>query len=200
MYDDDLHEVDNLASKILNSGWFSFTFPAVGWFLAWNTQLVITDFFYLPDFLSAIYFTSGVQICSALLFGLRGIIGSVIGGIFAFELLPHTRYPASVLELSPLLMTLSVIAYFSVELIRKLNHLSDNFQYVTFKNLIEIVLLYNLLSTFAHYVWTTFVSHNLYLPHEYVLLSFASRVVGSFIVMYSFMSVFYLLMRLRVRA
>lgn len=199
MHDNELHDGENLASKILNSGSFSVIFPAAGWILAWNTQLFITDFFFVPDYLSVIYFTSGIQICSAILFGFRGIVASVIGSVIAFEIFPNAHYPASVLQLCLLSVALSVIAYFSVELVRRLNHLNDNFENASWRNLVTIVVLYNLISTFSHYVWTTYVSHDLYLPQEYVALSFVSRIVGSFIVMYSFMSIFSLLMRIRVK-
>lgn len=193
-------QVDNLAAKVLNSDVFPYAFPALGWIFAWNAQLAITDYFFLPDYLSVIYFTSGVQICSAMLFGLRGIVGSQIGSIVAFWFFPHARYPAEIWELSLLTLFLSAIAYGSVEIVRKFNRLDDNFENVTKRNLFSIILIYNAACTAAHYIWTTYVNHSFLLPHEYVGLGFASRVVGSFIVMYLFLAVFEFLTRIKTKS
>lgn len=192
-----VHSDENLASITLENPVFAAVFPAFAWIVAWNTQLWVTDLVQLPNFLSAVYFTSGVQIFSGLLFHLRGLVSSYVGSILAFWMFPDARYPASMLEFSLLTFSLTIIAYASIELVRRSAKLNDNFDGVSARSLFSIVVLYNLISTFSHYFWTTQVSNSLRLPTEYVVLEFCSRVIGSFIVMYCLLWVFELAMKQR---
>jgi len=135
-------------------------------------------FLQVSPFIASIYWLSGVRIVAVILFGWLGVIGLIvgyfIGGVYIRGFNPQDAIILGILSaLAPM------IAYKTWQ---KINDIKDDFDGVSFYELISLVLLYS-------FIVTSFRGSYFFLtgrpsdPYNLALI-FSSNVLGAIIMMY----------------
>ena len=186
----------NLAEALLNNRFFCWLFPVVAYILAVLLQTGLNDLVRMEYGATILYLSFGVRLFVALLFGFEGLVWMVLGQIFIFTFYPTPYYKDHPLESFLLSCSYSIIAYMTVQLIRRMRQLDTNFSQVTSVDIMLITGLGSLIAALMHGV----VLGNLFVdPLASIMTSFIGKFVGSMIGFYGLMLLFSLLHRIKLK-
>jgi hypothetical protein len=180
----------NCAEVLLSSPWFSVLFPGVAYVLAVLVQTQLNHWVDMSYGSSILYLSFGVRLFVALVFGAQGLLWMVLGQLFIFAFYPTPYYDAHPVEGFLLTCWYSLVAFFSVELVRKIRHLDASF--IRAKTL-DILLITFFAATFSSISHFGVLGEFFAVPIYNVLMSFCAKFVGSMIGFYALMLFFSLL-------
>lgn len=184
----------NLAQALLSNKLFCCFFPIIAYIAAVLLQTQLNDLVSIQYGSTILYLSFGVRLFVALIFGFTGLLWMVFGQIFIFTFHPTPYYIDHPVQSFVLTCTYSLIAFCSVELIRKLRGLSKDFSNVRISDVLLITLISSAIASIAH---LAILGNHFPDPLYNVLTSFCAKFVGSMIGFYGLMLLFSLLFQVK---
>ena len=178
---------NNYAEALLSSKPFGAAFPGLAYVLAVWTQTQLNDLVDMSYGSSILYLSFGVRLFVALVFGLKGLVWMALGQLFIFVFYPTPYYDAHPIQGFLLTCWYSLVAYFSVELVRKIRRLDADFIHATTWDILYITFFAALISSISHF---GLLGDYFATPTYNILLSFTAKFVGSMIGFYALMLLF----------
>ena len=180
----------NLAEALLTSPVFGALFPGLAYVLAVLLQTQLNHLVNMEYGSSILYLSFGVRLFVALVFGFKGLLWMILGQLFIFTFYPTPYYEQHPVEGFLLTCWYSVLAFLSVELVRRIKRLAPNFIRVKNADILLITFFAALFSSISHFrVLGDYFSAPIY----NMLMSFSAKFVGSMIGFYALMLLFSLL-------
>jgi hypothetical protein len=177
----------NLAEVLLTHPLFCVLFPGLTYVLAVLVQTQLNHWVDMSYGSSILYLSFGVRLFVALVFGFRGLLWMVLGQLFIFAFYPTPYYAAHPVQGFLLTCWYSLVAFFSVELVRKIRHLETNFISAKTLDILLITFFAALFSSLSHF---GVLGEYFTAPIYNMLMSFAAKFVGSMIGFYTLMLFF----------
>ena len=185
----------NYAEALLSSPWFGAVFPGLAYVLAVWMQTQLNQWVDMSYGSSILYLSFGVRLFVALVFGFQGLLWMVLGQLFIFALYPTPYYEAHPVQGFLLTCWYSLVAFFSVELVRKIRRLDASFISAKTLDILLITFFAAFISSLSHFgVLGEFFA----VPVYNVLMSFCAKFVGSMIGFYALMLFFSLLYGIQI--
>lgn len=183
----------NLAQALLSNKLFCCLFPILAYIAAVLLQTQLNDLVSIQYGSTILYLSFGIRLFVALIFGFSGLMWMVFGQIFIFTFYPSPYYIDHPVESFVLSCGYSLIAFCSVELIRRIRNLGHDFGSVKITDILLITLISSLAASIAH---LAILGNHFPDPLYNVLTSFCAKFVGSMIGFYGLMLSFSLLHQL----
>ena len=185
----------NYAEALLLSPLFGAVFPGLAYVLAVWVQTQLNHWVDMSYGSSILYLSFGVRLFVALVFGFQGLLWMVLGQLFIFVFYPTPYYEAHPIQGFLLTCWYSLVAFFSVELVRKIRHLDASFISAKTLDILLITFFAAFISSLSHFgVLGEFFA----VPVYNVLMSFTAKFVGSMIGFYALMLFFSLLYGIQI--
>lgn len=185
----------NLAQALLSNKLFCWLFPILAYIAAVLLQTQLNDLVSIQYGSTILYLSFGVRLFVALIFGFTGLLWMIFGQIFIFTFHPTPYYIDHPVQSFVLTCTYSLIAFCSVELIRKIRSLGHDFSNVRIADILLITLISSFVASIAH---LAILGNHFSDPFYNVLTSFCAKFVGAMIGFYTLMFLFSLLFQIKI--
>jgi hypothetical protein len=181
---------ENFAEALLTHPVFCAAFPGLAYVFAVFIQTQLNDLASMGYGASVLYLSFGVRLFVALVFGYTGLLWMMLGQLFIFAFYPTPYYEQHLVEGFLLTCWYSLIAFFSVELVRKIRHIKPHLIRARTTDVLLITFFSSLFSSLSHF---SVLGDYFAAPLYNMLMSFTAKYVGSMIGFYSLMLIFSML-------